>query len=98
MTVRLFWGKDKGGLWAGYARPERSATGFATPSLTFAVCRRVVETWRTGLQAPSGFGVFNIGGNKYRLIARIHYNRKKVYIQAVLTHQEYDRGSWKQKK
>jgi len=34
--------------------------------------------------------VFNIGGNKIRLIAAIHYNRKKVYIRAVLTHAEYD--------
>ncbi len=33
---------------------------------------------------------FNIGGNKVRLIAAIHYNRKKVYIRAVLTHKEYD--------
>ncbi|WP_370566955.1 type II toxin-antitoxin system HigB family toxin [Dolichospermum sp. LEGE 00246] len=35
--------------------------------------------------------VFNIGGNKVRLIAAIHYNRKKIYIRAVLTHPEYDR-------
>lgn len=39
--------------------------------------------------------VFNIGGNKVRLIAAIHYNRKKVYIRAVLTHKEYDEGRWK---
>jgi mRNA interferase HigB len=39
--------------------------------------------------------VFNIGGNKYRLITSIHFNRGKVYIRAVLTHQEYDRGAWK---
>lgn len=39
--------------------------------------------------------VFNIGGNKYRLIASIHFNRQKVYIRRVLTHQEYDRGDWK---
>jgi mRNA interferase HigB len=44
-----------------------------------------------------GLTVFNIGGNKYRLIASIHYNRKKVYIRAVLTHPEYDRGTWKSK-
>ncbi|NKE72409.1 type II toxin-antitoxin system HigB family toxin [Candidatus Manganitrophus noduliformans] len=41
------------------------------------------------------FTVFNIGGNKYRLIAAIHYNRKKVYIRHVLTHPEYDRGKWR---
>jgi mRNA interferase HigB len=40
--------------------------------------------------------VFNIGGNRVRLIAAIHYNRKRVYIRAVLTHTEYDEGRWKE--
>jgi len=40
--------------------------------------------------------VFNIGGNKYRLIAAIHYNRRRLYIRAVLTHREYDEGKWKE--
>jgi mRNA interferase HigB len=40
--------------------------------------------------------VFNIGGNRVRLIAAIHYNRRKVYIRAVLTHEEYDRGTWRE--
>lgn len=39
--------------------------------------------------------VFNVSGNKYRLIASIHFNRNKVYIRHVLTHAEYDRGDWK---
>ena len=39
--------------------------------------------------------VFNIGGNKYRLITSIHFNRGKVYIRHVLTHRDYDRGTWK---
>jgi mRNA interferase HigB len=39
--------------------------------------------------------VFNIGGNNYRLIASIHFNRNKVYIRHVLTHSEYDKGAWK---
>ena len=43
------------------------------------------------------FTVFNIGGNKARLISAIHYNRRKVYIRAVLTHAEYDEGKWKEK-
>jgi mRNA interferase HigB len=41
------------------------------------------------------FTVFNVGGNKYRLIVAIHYNRKKVYIRRVLTHAEYSRGHWR---
>ena len=40
--------------------------------------------------------VFNLGGNKVRLIAAIHYNRGKVYIRAVLTHDEYDEGRWRE--
>jgi mRNA interferase HigB len=39
--------------------------------------------------------VFNISGNKYRLIASIHFNRNKVYVRHVLTQAEYDRGDWK---
>lgn len=40
--------------------------------------------------------VFNIGGNKIRLIAAIHYNRQKVYIRNVLTHSEYNQNKWKE--
>jgi len=36
-----------------------------------------------------------IGGNKYRLITRIRFERQIVYINAVLTHRDYDRGDWK---
>ena len=39
--------------------------------------------------------VFNICGNKYRLIAAIHYDRGKVYVRHMLTHKEYDLGKWK---
>ena len=40
--------------------------------------------------------VFNIGGNKYRLAVVIHFNRHRVYVRHVLTHEEYTRGAWKQ--
>ena len=40
--------------------------------------------------------VFNIGGNKARLLTAIHYNRHKVYIRAVLTHEAYDQNTWKE--
>ena len=45
-----------------------------------------------------GLTVFDTGGNKFRLITSIHYNRRKVYIRAVLTHAEYDRGNWKNRR
>jgi mRNA interferase HigB len=42
-----------------------------------------------------GLTVFNIGGNKYRLITKIVFTRKKVYIREVLLHSEYDKDNWK---
>ena len=41
------------------------------------------------------FVIFDIGGNKYRLIAEINYIRGKVFLRHMLTHAEYDRGKWK---
>lgn len=41
------------------------------------------------------FTVFDIGGNKYRLIAVIHFDRGKVFVRHMLTHAEYDEGKWK---
>src|SRR5262245_55200373 len=38
--------------------------------------------------------VFNIGGNRYRLIAAIKYQRQTVYVLRVLTHKQYDTGNW----
>lgn len=40
--------------------------------------------------------VFNIGGNTARLIAAIHYNRQKLYIRAIMTHEEYDNNTWRE--
>ncbi len=40
--------------------------------------------------------VFNIGGNKYRLVARIRYDYGLVNVRAVLTHAEYNSGRWKE--
>jgi mRNA interferase HigB len=38
--------------------------------------------------------VFNIGGNKYRLVTRPMYPSQKVYVLKVMTHGEYDRKKW----
>lgn len=34
--------------------------------------------------------VFNVAGNKYRIVAMIHFNKRTVYIRFVGTHQQYD--------
>lgn len=39
--------------------------------------------------------VFDVGGNKLRLIVAIHFNLGRVFVRAVLTHKQYDKGDWK---
>lgn len=65
-----------------------SANDFAS----FSELRRVFGS----VDKVGRFTVFDIGGNKFRLIAAIHYNRGKVYIRHVLTHVEYERKRWKE--
>ena len=50
-----------------------------------------------GVSAKPGetLTVFNIAGNKYRLVARIRYDYQLINIRAVLTHAEYDDEKWK---
>lgn len=59
---------------------SRAFTHFAEVKATF----NAVD--RAGL-----YYVFDIGGNKYRLIAAIHFDQKKLFIRHVFTHKEYDK-------
>ena len=38
--------------------------------------------------------IFDVGGNKYRIIAKVAYGIKVVFIRSVLTHTEYDQKKW----
>ena len=38
--------------------------------------------------------IFDVGGNKYRIIAKIEYQKHIVFIRAVLPHNEYDQNKW----
>jgi mRNA interferase HigB len=40
------------------------------------------------------FIVFNIGGNKYRLIIQIYYTDAVILFRHILSHEEYDQGGW----
>ena len=39
--------------------------------------------------------VFDIGGNKYRLIAEMNFTRRVLFIRRIMTHKEYVKGAWK---
>ena len=57
----------------------------------FADVRRSFNT--ADLAAP--FVVFDIGGNKYRLIAEMNFSRSVLFIRGIMTHKEYVKGAWK---
>ncbi len=87
-TLRVFWEAhaDSQAPLLRWFKVMRS-----TEFKTFAGVRAAFP----GADIVGPWVVFNIGGNKYRLVASIHFNRGKVYLRHVLTHEEYDRGSWK---
>jgi len=39
--------------------------------------------------------VFNVGGNKYRLVAAIHFTSQKLFVRDIMTHSEYNAERWK---
>ena len=76
----------------------------AFPSLSnwFRIARRA--GWKNFADLREDFGsadqvdrrtVFNIGGNKYRLIARVNFRTQRIFVLAIMKHDEYDRGAWK---
>jgi mRNA interferase HigB len=40
--------------------------------------------------------VFNISGNKYRLITAVHFNTQRVFALRFMTHAEYSKNKWKE--
>ncbi|WP_328984793.1 type II toxin-antitoxin system HigB family toxin [Thiorhodovibrio winogradskyi] len=42
-----------------------------------------------------GMTIFDVGGNRYRLVAVIHYDKQRLYVRHVMTHAEYDRNAWR---
>lgn len=87
-TLRLFW-------------EEATAHATARTPLEDWHGRVRAASWSTPAELKSDFGdasilkegrvVFNIGGNRFRLVVRINYHFQVVYVRFVGTHQEYDR-------
>jgi mRNA interferase HigB len=59
----------------------------------FAELKRIFSS----VDKVGDFYIFDIGGNKLRLIANILFQRQKFYIRHILTHKEYDKIFWKQR-
>lgn len=80
------------------------AADHADAALALQAWRRIIEESSFGsfaelkrtfnaIDKVGCYCVFDIGGNKYRLIVAIHFNRQMAFIRHVFTHKEYDK--WK---
>jgi mRNA interferase HigB len=91
--LRQFWVRHpdaEGPLRAWYA------VALAAEWRSLAEARRTyphADGVRTGSETLT---VFNVAGNKYRLVVRVRYDYQLINIRHVLTHAEYDRGNWKE--
>jgi len=89
------------------ARPERRQHADAFEDW-FKLTRKA--TWQSFADAKALFGqtdvardtasgrtatIFDVGGNKYRVIALVDYVRQTVLVTHVMDHKEYDKGNWK---
>jgi len=58
----------------------------------------IKSTFRTADMVKTkarNFVVFNVGGNKYRLVTIMNFRGQIVIVDVALTHAEYDKGKWK---
>ena len=83
-TLRLFWARhrdaeDALGAWHSDVK-KRSWTGPADVKASYPKAS-IVANNRV---------VFNIVGNRYRLVVAVKYDRSLVFIRFIGTHQDYD--------
>ncbi len=86
-TLREFWSRPG----RGDAEHPLRAWVHVVKAANWSKPTDVKEMFRSADILSSTRVIFNIGCNKYRLVAAIHYHGKRVYIRFVGTHQEYDK-------
>ena len=83
-TLAVFWLKHAA------ARSPLEAWYRLVKTSSFFSFSEVKKTFGSADYVPP-FVVFDVGGNNFRVIAVLHYDRQKLYIREVFTHAEYDR-------
>ena len=84
-TLREYWEKH-----SQAEQPLRSWHAIAAKA-DWSSPSDVKAAYRTASIIGNHRVVFDIGGNKYRLVARIDYEHRIVFVRFVGTHAEYDR-------
>jgi mRNA interferase HigB len=100
--VRVISQKTLQDFWERHADSEEALRSWFSTAMA-AEWRSLVDVRRIyphadAVETPASgtLTVFNICGNKYRLIARIRYDWQLVNVRCVLTHAEYNKEKWKE--
>jgi mRNA interferase HigB len=83
-TLRTFWLENRDAeqpLRAWYH--EAKLANWDSPS-------KIKDYYRTASTLKAGRVVFNISGNKFRLVCQINYPGQIAYVKFIGTHDQYD--------
>lgn len=85
-TLRDFWEQP------GRGDAEQALRTWikVTKSASWTSPADVKMTFNSADVLKAGRVVFDIGGNKYRIIAKIMYGHQIIYIRFIGTHRQYD--------
>jgi mRNA interferase HigB len=84
-TLRDFWGEHAD------AEQQLKAWFHEAGAARWKSFADIKARYRSADVLPGNRVVFDIKGNNYRLVVKVHYNRSLVFIRFVGTHAEYDR-------
>lgn len=87
-TLKAFWEQNPGYLGA---KEPALAWYRHTLKARWGSPAELKRDVRTASILRDGRAVFNIGGNKYRIVVWINYAYRVVYIRFIGTHAQYDR-------
>jgi len=87
-TLRCFWGKHKDAQ-------EPLNKWFKITRRAQWHCSADVRKIFNSADLYKQFVIFNIAGNRYRLVVKIEYNLQIIFVKKVMTHAEYSKNKWK---
>jgi mRNA interferase HigB len=86
-TLRIFWDSQPGHT---DAKPPMVELYRHMEKATYPTPQALKAQLRTASILKGGRVVFNVGGNKYRVVMAIDYQRQLGFIRFVGTHAQYD--------
>lgn len=91
--MRVISRKTLKAFWERHADAEQplKAWFYETKAASWKSFTDIKARYATAGVLPGNRVIFNIKGNTYRLIVRIHYNTGIVFIRFIGSHAEYDR-------